>query len=323
MAADFDNLSIYFGPSAFVTTYRTAFHSFAAALLIALLVTLPFLFFKNGADQKRLPLLSIFSATLAAAVFHLLLDVCQSEGVELLWPFSTRRFALDWIAHLDFWIFGVLLAAILLPKLATLVTEEIGAKAKGPRGRFGAFVALSAIVLYGILRLVLHGDAIAALQARIYRGEFPRKVAALPEAGSPFRWTGVVETESALHALEVRVGPVTAAGAALNPESGVTAYKPQPSPILDAARDTDAARRFLQIARFPKATLEKTPTGYHVSLREFPYSNSVRGNADKSNSNSVTFSRYIEGLHVRASIDTDPAGKIVFEELLWDLNDLH
>src|SRR6267143_1522201 len=79
-----------------------------------------------------------FLAALAAAVLHLLMDLCQSTGVELFWPFSARRFALDWVAPLDLWILGILLAGILLPALSGLVTEEIGAKSKGPRGEVGA-----------------------------------------------------------------------------------------------------------------------------------------------------------------------------------------
>jgi hypothetical protein len=225
------------------------------------------------------------------------MDLCQSAGIELLWPFSTRRFALDWLPHLDLWILAILLAGILLPALSRLVTEEIGAKSKGPRGKVGASLALAAMILYIVLRFVLHGNAVAALESRTYRGESPRKVAAFPESGSPFRWHGIVETESALHEVEIEVGPT----ASLDPDSAVTSYKPEPSPALDAARDTAAARRFLHVARFPKATVEKTPEGFHIILRAFPYSR------DPSS-----------GLRVHALIETDPSGKILSQELAWD-----
>src|SRR5882762_1618833 len=265
--ADLASLSKLAGPSAFLTFHHTYFHSLLAALLFSLLVTLPFLLSRRGPTEKQSSPLPIFLAALAAAVVHLLMDVCQSAGVELFWPFSTRRFALDWVAPLDLWILGILLAGILLPALSGLVTEEIGAKSKGPRGKVSASLALATMILYVVLRFVLHGNALAALESRSYRGESPRKVAAFPESGSPFRWHGIVETERALHDLEVDVGP----GASFDPDSGITSYKPEPSPALDAARDTAAARRFLQIARFPKATIEKTPAGFHVLLRAYPY----------------------------------------------------
>src|SRR2546422_7220663 len=135
------------------------------------------------------------------------MDVCQRTALDLFWPFSTRRFALDWLPHLDLWILGILLAGTLLPMLSRLVTEEIGAKSKGPRGKVGASLSLATTILYIVLRFVLHGNAVAALESRTYRGESARKAAAFAESGSPFRWHGIVETESALHDVEIEVRP--------------------------------------------------------------------------------------------------------------------
>jgi membrane-bound metal-dependent hydrolase YbcI (DUF457 family) len=295
--ADLDVLSKFASPSAFLTFYRTYFHSLLAALLFSLLVTLPFLLRKQVSTEKQISPLLIFTAALAAAVLHLLMELCQSTGVELLWPLSTRRFALDWVAHLDLWILGILLAGILLPLLSGLVTEEIGAKSKGPRGKVGASLALATMILYIVLRSVLHGNALAAMESRTYHGESPRKVAAFPESGSPFRWHGIVETERGLHDVELDVGPAIS----FDPDSAVTSYKPEPSPALDAARDTPAARRFLQAARFPKASIEKTPEGFHIILRDFPYSRHTS-----------------PGSRVQALIDTDSSGKILSQELAWD-----
>jgi len=295
--ADLDVLSKFASPSAFLTFYRTYCHSFLAALLFSLLVTLPILLRKRGTEEPQTPTLPVFLAAFSAALLHLLLDLCQSTGVELFWPFSPRRFALDWLPHLDLWILGILLAGILLPMLSRLVTEEIGAKSKGPQGKLGASLALATMILYIVLRFVLHGNAIAALESRTYRGESARKTAAFAESGSPFRWHGIVETESALHDVEIEVGP----GASFDPDAAVTSYKPESSPALDAARDTAVARRVLQAARFPKATVEKSPAGFHITLRAFPY------NRDASSS-----------LRVHAVIEIDPAGKILSQELAWD-----
>src|SRR5260370_12142365 len=226
--ADLDSLSKFAGPSAFLTFYRTYCHSLLAALMFTLLVILPFLLRRSGPPEKQIALLPIFIASLAAGVLHLFLDLCQRPGVELFWPFSLRGFALDWCAHLDLWILGILLAGILLPALSGLVTEEIGAKSKGPRGKVGAFLALAALILYVVLRFVLHGNALATLESRSYRGESPRKTAAFPESGSPFRWLGVIETLSALHEVEVDVDPA----ASFTPDPPATTSKPQPPPAL-------------------------------------------------------------------------------------------
>jgi inner membrane protein len=295
--ADIDALSKYAGPSAFLTFYRTYCHSLLAALFFSLLVTIPFLLRKRGPEDKRVSPLPIFLAAFSAAVLHLLLDLCQGTGVELFWPFSTRRFALDWLPPLDLWISGILLAGILLPMLSHLVTEEIGAKSKGPRGKVGASAALAAMILYIVLRFVLHGNAVAALESRTYRSESSRKVAAIAESGSPFRWHGIVETERALHDVEVEVGP----GASFDPDAAITSFKPEASSALDAARDTAVARRFLQVARFPKATVEKTTDGFQITLRAFPYGRDA-----------------MSGPQVQAVIKTDSSGKVLSVGLAWD-----
>jgi membrane-bound metal-dependent hydrolase YbcI (DUF457 family) len=295
--ADLDYLSRFAGPSAFLTFHRTYFHSLFAALLLGALFTLPFLSRKPAMPDKSNPPLPIFTAALSAAILHLLLDLCQSAGIELFWPISSYRFALDWVPPLDLWIFGILLAGILLPTLGRLVTDEIGAKSKGPHGKLGASLALGAVVLYLGTRFVLHNDALATLESRSYRGESPRKAAAFAESNSPFLWHGIVETERALHDMELEVGPA----ASFDPDSAITSYKPEPSPALEAARDTSVARRFLQSARFPKATVEKTTDSFRILLRDFPYS------LDASS-----------GRRVHALIITDLSGKVLSQELVWD-----
>jgi len=297
--ADADLLSTYLGPSAYLSSDHTYLHSLPAAVLFGFLATLPFLF-KSKSAQRQISRVTIFIAALAAALLHLALDVCQSAGIELLWPFSSRRFALDWLPSLDLWVLGILLAGILLPLLSGLVTEEIGARRKGPRGRVGASLSLLAVILYIALRSVLHGNAIAALESRSYRGELPRKVAAFAESGTPFRWLGIVETERALHDVEVPVGP----SAEFDPASALTIYKPEPSPALDAARNSAVARRFLQVARFPKASVEQSPAGYRITLRDFPYNHASGFPADP-------------GSLVQVLIETDPSGKILSQELTW------
>jgi len=293
--ADLDLLSSYFGPTAYLTFYRTYLHSLFASILFSFLVTLPFLRRKTPAVNNPISPSIVFVSALAAALLHLLMDVCQSAGVEFFWPISSHRFALDWVAHLDLWILGILLVGILLPLLSGLVTEEIGAKSRGPRGRIGATIALAAVIFYFALRATLHGNAVATLESRSYRGESPRRVAAFAEPGSPFRWHGVVETERAIHEMEIEVGPA----ASFDPDSATSSYKPEASPALDAARNSPVARRFLQTARFPKASVEKTPDGYHIILRDLP--------------------AFQAGppWRTQALIDTDSSGRVLSEELAW------
>lgn len=293
--ADVDYFSYYLGPASYLHFHRTYAHSLPAALLVAALCTGTVAFsFRRTADRPRLT--SVFLATLAAALLHLGLDLCQAQPVEILWPVSSQRVPFDLLAAFDLWILLLLLAGVLFPQLAALVTQEIGARSRSPRGRLGALVALSTILLYVAARSALHAEARQLLDSRAYRGEIPRHFAALPDSTSPFLWHGVVETASALHALDLTVGPVTH----FDPEAASTLYKPEPSAPLEAALGTTSARLLLSAARFPKASLEKFESGFHIELRDFARSSDAE-----------------LGPCPVALIDTDPVSRLLSERLAW------
>src|SRR4029077_2011944 len=259
VAADLDQLSAYAGPSAFLAWHRTATHSILGTLGIAavfLVVVSLTVRHKAGADALR----TVFLAVLAACSLHVAMDLTQNESIQLLWPFRAQRYSADWAAHFDLWILLIFLAGALLPQLLALVTEEIGAKSKAPRGRAGAIVALLTVFIYTGARFVLHGNAVAMIEARTYRGELPHRVAAFAESDSPVHWRGIVETERALSDLNLNLAP----GSSFNPDAAVVYYKPESSAPLDAARAPEPVRRFLEAAKFPKATVEKIDAGYRV-----------------------------------------------------------
>jgi membrane-bound metal-dependent hydrolase YbcI (DUF457 family) len=296
MAADVDQFSAYLNPAAFLRWHRTATHSLVGTLVIVgvvLLVTM--LGTRRNAIPDRLPI--VLTALLLTSVLHLGIDLTQNETVQLLWPFRAQRYAADWVAHFDLWILMMLLAGVLLPQLLALVTEEIGAKSKAPRGRIGAIVALSAIFIYVGGRSILHVNAVAMLAARAYRGELPRRIAAFAESDLPFHWRGLVETERAFHELDMTIGP----GSSFNPDSAVVYYKPESSAPLDSARATQSVRLFLQTARFPKATVEKTTIGYTVQIQDLAESRESRS-----------------GPHLMALVETDANAKVLNDELAWD-----
>lgn len=296
MIADVDMFSARFGPSAFLKWHRTYAHSLTAAFFIAMVISLVLIFILRR-SQNRDSAPTILFAALGASLLHVAMDFCQNDSVQVFWPFRTQRYSADLVSHFDLWILLLLLAGVLLPKLFGLVTEEIGAKSKAPRGRIGATLALAAVFAYVGTRFVLHGDALAMMESRTYRGELPRKVAALAEPDSPLRWHGVVETERALRDAEVNVG----LGSRFDPEAGVVSYKPGMSPPLEAAQKTDVARRFLEAFRFPKASVEQTINGYRIEIRGFPYPRDDRS-----------------GLRVMTIVETDANALVTRQELTWD-----
>jgi membrane-bound metal-dependent hydrolase YbcI (DUF457 family) len=294
--ADVDEISAVFGPSAYLHWHRTCMHSLLTAALLAVFFALLYRLVAPQQLQSRFSFVAIFVLTLLAQCLHLLLDVCQPDGVLLFWPFSTAPLAGDWLTLVDPVIFVVLVLAISLPVLLHLVSDEIGARDKKPHGQLGGIIVLTVIAFYIGARATLHSSAVAVLESAAYHRELPRRVAAFPVAASPLTWNSIVETESALHEITVSLAP----GASFNPDAAVTIHKPDASPMLDAARNDLIVSTFLRVARFPKATIEKTETGYRVELRDLRYA--VAGGSRRE---------------IAALFELDPAGRIVDRELMW------
>jgi membrane-bound metal-dependent hydrolase YbcI (DUF457 family) len=294
--ADLDGLSAFDGPSAYLTWHFAYLHAALTAVLIASLLSVLCFSQLSSEARTRFSFAVLISAALLAALVHLALDVCQSEGVTLFWPLRESRVAADWLAPLDPWILLVAVAAITLPELLRLVSDEIGAKDRRPRGPTAAAIAFTLIFVYVGVRGVLHSNVVAALDARTYQGELPRRTAAFPEAASLFTWHGIVETDRTLHELPVTALPHVN----FDPEGGLTLFKPEDSAPLAQARTSNVAIRFLQVAHFPKASVEQTVDGTTVELRDLRFA--------------ATAQRQHE---IKARIVIDPAGKIAEETLLW------
>lgn len=296
-AADADWITYLFGPGAFLAVHRTVTHSLLGMIAVALVVSGAFSFAIRKRDSLRVRFPQAFLLSAAGSFLHVGLDLCDSYGVPLLWPFRRKWFAADWVAGFDLAILGVLLAGLLLPSLFALVSEEIGARNKGPRGRTGAFLALTILALYFGGRALLHQKAIALLEARSYRGGLTRQVAAFPESASPVEWHGIVETESAMHLLSVSLAP----GATFDPDAGNILFKPEPSAILESAQQTRAAKEFLSFARFPRAAVQRMPEGYTVEIRDLRFK--ALGQAS---------------FGVMAVVQLDPQGRLIEQELRYE-----
>lgn len=259
-SADGDAISVFFGPAAYLQWHRTYSHSLVGTLCVAAIGLLIAVWL--GAKKNSTFAWIVFAVAIAA-VAHLLMDLWQSDGVTLLWPIRETRFAADFVPRTDPWILGLLILGVAMPEIFRLVNSEIGAKDKTPPGRNGAIVALALILIYVGARDALHASAVADIDAHAYRGESPRVVGAFADSLSIFTWHGVAETQSMMCLLDLAVGP----GARFDADAANCQHKPEPSPALELAQKTAAAREFLRVERFPKATVEKTQDGYEVRIR--------------------------------------------------------
>jgi inner membrane protein len=298
--ADVDFTSAWFGASAYLTWHRTCTHALLTSLVVAVAFAAGYRIIADDALRARFSVRSAFTLALAAEGLHLLMDVGGWEGAALLWPFSAKRLAMDLLADLDPWIVAVLLVALLFPELLHLVGAEIGARDPRPRGRIGSLIGFAIIVFYVAARAHFHSDVIALMESRTFQGEIAKRTGAFPEAFSPVTWHGIVETERALHQLTVMVGPVES----FDPESADILFKPQQSAALDAAEKTEAAKRFLTMAQFPKASVEGTPTGSRVEIRDLRYA--AVGET---------------GHEVIAVMALDAANRVVADRIAWARHD--
>ena len=105
-----------------------------------------------------------------------------------------------------------------------------------------------------------------------------------------------METERALHEPDVSIFT----SSQFDTDNELTLFKPEPSPMLEQAQRTLAAKRFLAWAQFPKADIETTTDGYRVELRDLRYAGI--GETQRE---------------IRARIDLDASGKVLNDELVW------
>ena len=164
--------------------------------------------------------------------------------MRLFLPFSSHWFHLDLNSLYDAWILAVLVFAGIWPRFGRLIDREIGER-RSPLGQGTAIFALTFFLLFDIGRAALHERVIDQLEARLYEDAPPLLTAALPDAFNPFRWTGVVETQSSYALLP------TNALRQLEYGSLIKFYKPPVTPVLQAARSVRSVSLLPVLRAFP------------------------------------------------------------------------
>jgi hypothetical protein len=271
VAADLDYLSYLAGPAAFLRFHRAVLHSFLGTTVLVFTIAAVFCWMNRRFTVKsNLPRLSLLAAiTLASlgALGHLALDLTSGEGVHFFWPLRVSPAAWNLARNFDLWILILLVAGLLLPGLLRLVSEEIGGRKDTEGLRRGAAITLLLMIAYLGARGILHHNAIDRLYSREYRGRAPVLAGAFPDSGSPFKWRGVVVTDTTIEEVIVSVTP----GAEFDPDRSQTHFKPQRSAALDAGAQTRTVALFLKYARFPLASVYPFESGDRFELRDLQF----------------------------------------------------
>lgn len=252
-APDIDILAAPFGALTYLEAHRGWTHClvglpFMAALSVAVTAAI---------RRSSLPWLRMWLLACIGVASHLLLDWTNSYGIRLLLPFSSHWFALDLNSLTDGLFLPALVLAAVWPWFSRLVGSEIGER-RAPKGRGSAIAVLCFFVVLDFTRSLMHERVLAQLNSRLYAGEVPSVVAALPAAVSPFHWRGIVETSASYREIEIS----TLANG--DPQPGPVLYKPPFDPAMQIARATPPFQYFQYFARFPMWAVEPVtlPSGW-------------------------------------------------------------
>jgi inner membrane protein len=272
-AADIDILWALKGPIEAFQHHRGITHSFVGVPLVAA-VSLGVVYLlhrcwlsksKRHAEGPPVRWLYLYWLALIAALSHLLLDYTTAYGTRLFEPFNYRWYSWDIMFIIEPVMLAILVLGLVMPALFGLINQEIGARSKGPRGRGWAIAALIGVLLLWGYRDYQHRRALAAMNAVTYNGANPQRIAAYPYFVNPYRWHGVVETENFLETV-----PVDSRTPQVDPTGDARIfYKPEVTPVLQAAKTSYFGRVYLDWAAFPYVQTEKLEGEFSGELVRF------------------------------------------------------
>jgi len=275
-APDLDVLSRFRGAAFGFAHHRGFTHSFLGILICAAVVVgFVYLLWRLRDRRMKDPNLPprwglLYLYACLAGLSHILLDFTNNYGVRPFWPFSEKWYSWDIVFIVEPVMLVFLILGLVVPGLFALVDKEIGARHRGPRGRFAATFALVGVVLMWAVRDYEHRRAVNALQARTYEQADPLRVSAYPTWINPFRWYGVVETP-AFFGLAV----VDSLGPEVDPGGEIEIrYKPEETPVTLAAKQSYMGRVFLDWAQYPITETEILPPpqeGYLVRFQDLRF----------------------------------------------------
>ncbi len=265
------------GPISYFSHHRGWTHSLAgapvmAAATVALMYLYDRLWRRRRVKPGALPVRwgYLFFLALLADLSHILLDFTNNYGVRPFEPLNWRWYSWDIVFIYDPVLWAILFVGLVAPALFGLISEEVGARQRGPRGRGGAIFALVCVVLFYGLRDYEHRRAVTALDSLTYHDEDALRVSAYPYAGNPFTWHGVVET----HDFFAMV-PVDTLHGDVDPQDRERIrYKPEETPVTLAAKNSYAGRVYLSWAQYPITEVEQRTgpdAGYEVRFYDLRY----------------------------------------------------
>ncbi len=146
---DADNVASLLGNEMYLRVHRGLTHSLLGISVSSLVLALLFARFGKWKDTKRLFLLALLGQ-----LSHIVLDLLNAYGTQVLQPFSDARLSLDLLFVVDLLFTGIVVAGIALSR-------------NGRAGR--ARVALASLAVYVGIAALLHAGAKEAVREAALR----------------------------------------------------------------------------------------------------------------------------------------------------------
>ena len=254
---DLDSFTLFANSAAYLEHHRGITHSvfavpFMAAFVAAVIYRL------SLRSRRPATFRGLFGISLIVMMTHPLLDYLNSYGMRPFLPFD------------DTWIYGDTLH-IIDPVLDTILLLGVIASYLVPRRRVVCgVVALVVMVAYIGVRVELRSRALVSLAEFVEAIPETTETAILPQRWlSPFRWTGIVESETKLWKLSIdtRTGTEPVLEIDKMPDSLATVKAAQAA----------TAMALLDFARFSFMREEKLEDGYRVFFVDFRFFNQGKG----------------------------------------------
>lgn len=274
-APDLDVVAYFGGSVAGMAHHRGITHTllgspFVAAATVAGVYGIYRLMLSRGRKPKLPPNWKLlFLYAWLACLLHIFLDFTNNYGVRPFAPFWPKWYSWDIVFIVDPIILALLIFGLILPGLFSMVTEEIGARKSGFRGRGGAITALVCIAVLIFVRDFEHRRAVNALYSLTYHNEDPIRASAFPNPLNPFLWNGVIETQDFFE-----MASVDSKAGEVDPQNTATVrYKPEETQVTLAAKKSYLGRIYLDWAQYPLVEADILPDqrGYIVTFSDLRF----------------------------------------------------
>lgn len=229
LAPDMDVITLLFSPGSFYEYHRVATHSIIGAVLLAIIIAILFSRLKKS-FIKYLPI------TLLCILSHLYLDFITSTGIQLFYPYSTVKVALNMVPIVDVYMLAILAAGLVLIKRHPALGARISAFVL-----IFCFLLVSARIGLGVIA----DSSVDRLNGDSYIS---------PHFFNPFKWAVVREQPDSYVISDYNLLTGIKESATVRKSS---------DPMIEASKQADVVKSFIASSAFPFAVIKGDTVIWH------------------------------------------------------------